>query len=255
MSTIVAECAERLRGGEGRRPRSKPDALLLDVQMPKLDGFDVLELIGADVPVVFVTAHDEFAIRAFEVHAVDYLLKPVSRGAPADGAGSRARRVAARRRRGAARVRASARPPGAPLERVVIRDGAQVHVVPVDRIDYVEAQDDYVGFRTGGQAAAERADAWRRRGAARSAPVRAHSPVVRAERGAPRAGGAVRQGQPRGDPRGRHETPGQPVGVSATAAVARRQIGQRAKGRGQREVRGERAEVRTAHGAGCSIKE
>src|SRR5690349_6320605 len=56
----------------------KPDVVLLDVQMPKLDGFEVLELIGRDVPVVFVTAYDEFALKAFEVHAVDYLLKPVS---------------------------------------------------------------------------------------------------------------------------------------------------------------------------------
>ena len=128
----------------------KPDAVLLDVQMPKLDGFDVLELIGADVPVIFVTAYDEFAIKAFDVHAVDYLLKPVSP--------ERLRTAIDRvRERGrpamptAAAVRASARPPGEPLERVVIRDGAHVHVIAVDRIDYVEAQDDYVGFRTGGK--------------------------------------------------------------------------------------------------------
>src|SRR5678816_4663485 len=54
----------------------KPDLLLLDIQMPKLDGFDVLELIGADVPVIFTTAYDQYAIKAFQVHAVDYLLKP-----------------------------------------------------------------------------------------------------------------------------------------------------------------------------------
>jgi len=129
---------------------TRPDAVLLDVQMPKLDGFDVLELIGADVPVIFVTAYDEFAIRAFEVHAVDYLLKPVS---------AERLQMALDRVRGRGRppspspavVRASARRPGEILERVVIRDGAQVHVIAVDRIDYVEAQDDYVGFRTGGK--------------------------------------------------------------------------------------------------------
>jgi two-component system LytT family response regulator len=128
----------------------KPDAVLLDVHMPKLDGFDVLELIGADVPVVFVTAHDEFAIRAFDVHAVDYLLKPVSP--------ERLRTALDRvRERGRAapglpaQLHASVRKPGELLERVVIRDGPHVHVIPVDKIDYIEAQDDYVGFRTGGK--------------------------------------------------------------------------------------------------------
>jgi two-component system LytT family response regulator len=146
---ILAECGNGFEAvkavGELR-----PDVMLLDVQMPKLDGFEVLELVGSDVPVVFVTAYDEFALRAFEVHAVDYLLKPV---APARLAEALAR---VRERHGvpgpsAALLRASARPPGTPLERVVIRDGAQVHVVSSEKIDYVEAQDDYVAFKTGGR--------------------------------------------------------------------------------------------------------
>ena len=68
---------QRLRGGEGGAELA-PDLVFLDIQMPKLDGFEVLELIGRDVAVVFVTAFDEHAIRAFEVNAVDYLLKPVA---------------------------------------------------------------------------------------------------------------------------------------------------------------------------------
>src|SRR6188472_2548900 len=74
---IVAECAN---GFEAVKVVSelRPDLLFLDVQMPKLDGFEVLELVGRDVAVVFVTAYDQYAIRAFEVHAVDYLLKPFS---------------------------------------------------------------------------------------------------------------------------------------------------------------------------------
>src|SRR6187431_3077916 len=74
---VIAECGNGFEAVKAVTEK-KPDLLLLDIQMPKLDGFDVLELIGADVPVVFVTAYDEFAIRAFEVHAVDYLLKPVA---------------------------------------------------------------------------------------------------------------------------------------------------------------------------------
>ena len=74
---IIAECAN---GFEAVKAISElqPDLILLDVQMPKLDGFEVLELVGRSVPVVFCTAYDEFAVRAFEVHAVDYLLKPFS---------------------------------------------------------------------------------------------------------------------------------------------------------------------------------
>jgi len=146
---IVAECAN---GFEAVKVVSEmaPDLMFLDVQMPKLDGFDVLELVGREVPVVFVTAYDEFALRAFEVHAVDYLLKPFTRERLGEAlARARARQAPPP---APAALRQAARPPGTPLERVVIRDGANVHVVPVEKIDYVEAQDDYVAFRTGGRA-------------------------------------------------------------------------------------------------------
>ena len=146
---IIAECAngfDAVKVVSGRRP----DLIFLDVQMPKLDGFDVLELIGADVPVIFVTAYDTFALRAFEVHAVDYLLKPFARERLA-AAIERARARQQSERPSPSALRAASRPPGAPLERVVIRDGPHVHVVPIEKIDYVEAQDDYVAFRTGGK--------------------------------------------------------------------------------------------------------
>jgi two-component system LytT family response regulator len=146
---IVAECANGFDAvkviGDAR-----PDVMLLDVQMPKLDGFDVLELVGRDVPVIFVTAYDEFALRAFEVHAVDYLLKPFTDERLA-AALARARQRTADAVVEPAVLRQSARPAGALVERVVIRDGAHVHVVPVDKIDYVEAQDDYVAFRSAGK--------------------------------------------------------------------------------------------------------
>ena len=146
--TVVAECQN---GFDAVKALSEahPDVVLLDVQMPKLDGFEVLELIGPDLPVVFVTAYDEFALRAFEVHAVDYLLKPVAPERLALAL-SRVPERTPPQPTGAA-LRASARKPGEFLERVVIRDGAHVHVVAVDRIDYVEAQDDYVGFKTAGK--------------------------------------------------------------------------------------------------------
>jgi two-component system, LytTR family, response regulator len=72
---IVAECANGFEAVKAVA-ELKPDLLLLDVQMPKLDGFEVLELTGTDLAVIFVTAYNQYALRAFEAHAVDYLLKP-----------------------------------------------------------------------------------------------------------------------------------------------------------------------------------
>jgi two-component system LytT family response regulator len=146
---IVGECAN---GFEAVKVVTEvhPDVVLLDVQMPKLDGFEVLELLGRDVPVVFITAYDEFALRAFDVHAVDYLLKPFSSDRLA-AALDRVRRRTAAARPAPAALLADVRPPGTVLDRVVVRDGAQVHVLPTDRIDYVEAQDDYVAFHTAGK--------------------------------------------------------------------------------------------------------
>jgi two-component system LytT family response regulator len=144
---IVAECANGFEGVKAIG-ELQPDLVFLDVQMPKLDGFEVLELVGGGVPTVFVTAYDQYALKAFEVHAVDYLLKPFTRDRLIS-AMERARRQGGQV--APAALRAAARPSAAPLERVVIRDGAQVHVIPVDKIDYVEAQDDYVAIHAGGR--------------------------------------------------------------------------------------------------------
>lgn len=146
---VVAECAN---GFEAVRVVNEHpvDLLLLDVQMPKLDGFDVLELIGRDVPAIFITAYDEFALRAFEVHAVDYLLKPFARER-LEAALERARARRGQPGPDPAAVRATARPGSEALDRLVIRDGSNVHVVPVDKIDFIEAQDDYVAVHTGGK--------------------------------------------------------------------------------------------------------
>lgn len=137
---VAAECANGYEAVKAAAEH-QPDLLFLDIQMPKLDGFEVLELLDRKPTVVFVTAYDEYAIRAFQVRAIDYLLKPftparfaevvahaeemVRRGTPADTAGA------------ASAVRR-------PLQRIAFRDGATIDVVPVQRIDYIEAQDDYV---------------------------------------------------------------------------------------------------------------
>jgi two-component system LytT family response regulator len=125
--------------------------MFLDVQMPKLSGFEVLELIGRSVPVVFTTAYDQYALTAFEVHAIDYLLKPFSAERFAEALTRARERLAAREGMPVEALVDANRTNQTPLERVLIRDGSKVHVLTVDRIDYVEAQDDYVAFHSDGK--------------------------------------------------------------------------------------------------------
>jgi two-component system LytT family response regulator len=129
----------------------KPDLLFLDIQMPKLNGFEVLELLGRDVAVVFATAFDEHAIKAFEVNAVDYILKPVSPERVKTALERARQRLAARAPLPVAELVAAARLAGEPASRLVVRQGARVHVIPADKLDYAEAQDDYVSLRSEGK--------------------------------------------------------------------------------------------------------
>jgi two-component system LytT family response regulator len=149
---VAAECAN---GFEAVKAISehKPDLVFLDVQMPKLDGFEVLELIDPSIAVIFVTAYDQYAMRAFDANAVDYLLKPFSSerfrkaldrvrqrlGNPVPASGNKI---------SAAELSAAARPPEQKLERIVVKDGTKVHIIPMDKLDYVEAQDDYIALRS-----------------------------------------------------------------------------------------------------------
>ncbi len=128
-----------------------PDLLFLDIQMPKINGFEVLELLGCDVPVVFVTAFDEHAIRAFEVHAVDYLLKPIAPERVTIALERARERVRKRVPMPVAELADAGRPARAPLERVLVRQGPRVHVIPAAKLDWVEAQDDYVSLNSAGK--------------------------------------------------------------------------------------------------------
>jgi two-component system LytT family response regulator len=145
---VVAECAN---GFEAVKTIAelKPELVFLDVQMPKLDGFEVLELLESAPTVIFVTAYDQYAMKAFDAHAVDYLLKPF----PLERLKTALER--ARQRLGEARalpsaaeLSAAARAPGHTLDRVVVKDGTRVHIIPLEKLDYVEAQDDYIGLRS-----------------------------------------------------------------------------------------------------------
>jgi two-component system LytT family response regulator len=159
-SVVVAgECGTGAAAVEAIR-RERPDIVFLDVQMPDLDGFSVLERVAGDhVPVVvFVTAWDRYAVRAFDVHAVDYLLKPFD-----DARFFRALRRAKRslegeglRDRGRALLglleeRAGAAPPSArlPFRRLVVRSGSSLVFLQPEDVDWIEAADYYVQLHVG----------------------------------------------------------------------------------------------------------
>lgn len=135
--------------------KQKPDLVLLDVQMPRTDGFAVVNAIGAErmPPLIFVTAHDEYAIRAFEIAAIDYLLKPVTEerftlafkrairrllGVPHEDA----------TRQVLAMLDAVANPPR-PVERFAVRSGECTTFVPVEEVDRIEAFQNYVRLHAG----------------------------------------------------------------------------------------------------------
>jgi len=147
---IVAECSN---GFEAVKAVSElaPDLLFLDIQMPKLNGFEVLELIGQGPAVVFVTAYDQYALRAFEVHAVDYLLKPFTPERLSEALERTRQRMEQHKASPVPDLVKQTRASTKPVERVLVKDGSRVHVIPVDKIDYIEAQDDYVGIKTGGK--------------------------------------------------------------------------------------------------------
>lgn len=146
---VAAECANGFEAVKAVT-ELKPELLFLDIQMPKLDGFEVLELIGTDMAVIFATAYDQHALRAFEVHAVDYLLKPFGAERFEQALG-RARQRMGEKLPPPGDLKASTRAPGEFAERIVVRDGTRVHIIPTSKLDYAEAQDDYVALATEGK--------------------------------------------------------------------------------------------------------
>lgn len=156
---IVREC------GGGRAAVASilddaPDLVFLDIQMPELDGFGVLEAVGVDrIPVVvFVTAYDEYALKAFEVHALDYLLKPFDRER-FEAALTRAKRHVRSEGTGDFNERIYSllskledKQERTWLDRLVVRSGGRIYFVPVDEIDWIEAAGNYVELHAGEEA-------------------------------------------------------------------------------------------------------
>jgi len=130
----------------------KPDLVFLDIQMPKLDGFDVISLLGEDRPhVVFVTAFDEYALKAFEVHAMDYLLKPVSPERLANTLRKLEREMESGIKQEFDNIIDEHVRANAPVTRIVVRDGTKVHIIPLEEVMYIKAEDDYISIFTADQ--------------------------------------------------------------------------------------------------------
>jgi two-component system, LytTR family, response regulator len=143
---VVGECEDGLQAVRDIGAL-EPDLLFLDICMPRLSGLEVLASTGRRGGVIFTTAHAEHALQAFDLHAVDYLLKPFS-AARFDAALAKARAQAGGPRLGLDALIAEASPW---LERILIRDRDQTHVIAVANIDYIEAQDDYIALHAGGR--------------------------------------------------------------------------------------------------------
>ncbi len=145
---IVAQCGDGFEGFKAIQ-QHEPDLIFLDIQMPRLNGFEMLELLDNKPSVIFTTAFDEYAVKAFEAHAVDYLLKPVVKDR-FDKAMDKWLQSAATRQASATNV--------APLlenniyegyqHRVVVKDNGLIRIIPAADIHYIEADDDYVRIVT-----------------------------------------------------------------------------------------------------------
>jgi two-component system LytT family response regulator len=150
---VVGECGDG-KAAVAAIQEHRPDLLFLDVQMPKLDGFGVLEAIGPDaMPVaIFVTAYDRYALRAFEVHALDYLLKPFDRERFQEAV-QRAKGQLQRQKNGSLNERLVALLEDVkqqkPLERLVIKSAGKVYFLRVEEIDWIEAAGNYLKLHVG----------------------------------------------------------------------------------------------------------
>ena len=125
----------------------QPDIILLDIQMPKLSGLEVLELTKRSHGVIFTTAFDQFALKAFDLHAVDYLLKPFSQ-ARFNEAIFKARTTLGKNLANVDNLLAQV---NEKLSRILVRDRGQIFIIPTEKIDYIEAQDDYIQIYTEGR--------------------------------------------------------------------------------------------------------
>lgn len=142
---IKAEFADGFTGIKGIN-EIKPHLVFLDIQMPKLSGFELLELLDHQPEIIFTTAYDEYALKAFEMNAVDYLLKPFAKSRFEEAVNRAVKRIlASEKQNDLAKKRVFfEKGTGETIERIVIKSGNSINIIPVDEVIYMEAQDDFV---------------------------------------------------------------------------------------------------------------
>ena len=126
----------------------KPDLIFLDIQMPKLTGFEMIEVLEHHPAIIFTTAYDQFALKAFEHNALDYLLKPYSKDRFDEAIGKARERVQSGDKDSITRLVEHRDEQEDEIHRVVVKSRSRINVIPVDDIIYLEAQDDYVMIYT-----------------------------------------------------------------------------------------------------------
>jgi two-component system LytT family response regulator len=144
---FVAECEN---GFEGVKMINelKPDLVFLDIQMPKITGFEMLELLEHKPHIIFATAYDQYAIKAFEYNAADYLLKPYSKERLLEAIGKVAERIENEGSVSNVAEKVSEYPKGEYLDRIVVKDRHKINIIPVSDVRYIESMDDYVMIYT-----------------------------------------------------------------------------------------------------------
>jgi two-component system LytT family response regulator len=142
---LVQECGDGFDGLKAIQ-QHEPDLIFLDIQMPKITGFEMLELIEQPPSVIFTTAFDEYAIKAFEAHAVDYLLKPFNQER-FDKAISKWKEQSVKAKNTQELLEAAALSPSQ-NQRIVVKNGSKIKIIPVQDVFYLEAADDYVKIHT-----------------------------------------------------------------------------------------------------------
>lgn len=122
----------------------KPDLVFLDIQMPKLSGFEVIELIEHKCEIIFTTAYDQFALKTFEINAIDYLLKPFSFQRFLSAVEKAKEKISLNKNNTSIEKMISTSPSTLSFQRIVVKEGSRIIIIPTEKIIYFEAQDDYV---------------------------------------------------------------------------------------------------------------